>query len=66
MSFDATVPGFDVYTVGKSHQLVPPKTADHNAKYAFYLISIDLTGPITMEELGGCKYVSKIFDQHTK
>lgn len=54
--------------MGKSHQLLtgPSEAADHNVKHDFQLVFTDLMGPITPETRGCYKYVSKIFDEHTK
>ena len=60
------MPDFDVRAVGKSHQLVHPKAADHKAKLPFQLGFTDLMEPLTPETLGGFKYVSKTSDEYTK
>ncbi|CAM9557503.1 unnamed protein product, partial [Sphacelaria rigidula] len=60
-----TVPGCDICAVGKSHQLVHPKTAN-NVQLAFQLVITDLMGPIMPEALAGLKYVCKISDEYTR
>ena len=60
------MPDCDVCTVGKSHQLAHPKTADHKAKLPFQLVFADLMGPLSPEALGGYQYITKILDEHTK
>ena len=60
------MPDCDVCAVGKSHQLAPPKTADHKVKLPFQLVFADLMGPLTLEALGVYKYISKISDEYTK
>ena len=45
VSFDGPVPDCDVCTVGKSHQLAHPKTANHKVKLPFQLVFADLMGP---------------------
>ena len=66
MIFDGRVPDCDVCATNKSHQLAHPKTADHKVKLPFQLVFADLMGPITPEALGGYKYITNIFDEHTK
>ena len=66
VSFDGTVPDCDVCAVGKSRQRAHPKTADQHVQHPFQLVFPDLMGPFTPEALGSYKYVSKIFDEHTR
>ena len=66
MSFDGPVSDCDVYAVGKSHQLVHPKTTDHKVKLSIQLVFADLMGFLTPEALRGYKYITKISDEHTK
>ena len=66
VSFDGTVPDCDVCAVGKSRQRAHPKTADQHVQHPFQLVFPDLMGQFTPEALGTYKFVSKIFDKHTR
>ena len=66
VSVDGTVPDCNVCAVGKSRQRAHPKTADQHVQHPFQLVFTDLMGQITPEALGGCKYVSKITDEHIR
>ena len=60
------MPDCDVCAAGKSRQQAHPKTADQHVQHPFQLVFTDLMGPFTPEALGGYKYVSKIYDEHTR
>ena len=66
VSFDGPVPDCDVCAMGKSRQLVHPKTAEHKVKLPLQIVFADRMGPLTPEALGGYKYITKISDEHTK
>ena len=65
VSFDDTVPDCDVCAVGKILQPAHLKTADQRVQRPFQLVLTDLMGHFAPVALGGCKYVSKISDEHT-
>ena len=66
VSFDGTVPDCEVCAVGKSRQRAHPKTADQHIQHPFQLVFTDILGQFPPEALEGCKYVSKISDEHTR
>ena len=66
VSFDGTVPNCDVCAVGKSRHRAHPKTADQHVQHPCQLVFTDLMGQFTLEALGGYKFVSKIYDEHTR
>ena len=66
VSFDGTMPNFDVCAVGKSRQRAHPKAADQHVQRPFQLALTDLMGQFKPEALGGYKYVSRSSDEHTR
>ena len=65
--FDSIVVDCNACAVGKSHQLTPPKKAQHAETFRpFQLCYGDLMGPFTPEAYGGFRHISKIPDYFIK
>lgn len=64
--FKGTMPDRDMYTEGSSHQAGHSKTADHKVNHKFQMVFVDLMAPIASSAPGGCVYLSKTSDEHTK
>ena len=64
--YNGDIQACDVCAVGKCEQQPHPKKATYDLQRAFPLVSVDITGAISPQALGGYDFVTKFVDQHTK
>ena len=65
MGFDGPVSDCDACAGSTNHQLAHPKTTDYKVDLLFQFVFADLMEPVTLEALGGYKYITKRSDEHT-